>query len=57
MDLMERAGVAERVRRLLAKVRETDGTATLQVGAEPSLDLRTATEDEVMNVLARSSHP
>ncbi len=55
MDVVERAGIAERVRRLLKKVREIDGTATLHVGAEPSLDLRTATEDEVMDALARSS--
>lgn len=55
MDLVERAGVAERVRRLLKKVHEVDGTATLHVGAEPSLDLRTATEDEMMDALARSS--
>ena len=57
MDLVERAGVAERVRGLLKKVREADGTATLHVGAEPPLDLRTATEDEVMDVLARSRRP
>src|SRR5438067_1298758 len=36
MDLIERARVAERVRRLLTKVREGDGTATLHVDAEPS---------------------
>ena len=57
MDLIERARVAERVRRLLTKVREVDGMATLHVDAEPSLDLRTATEDEVMDVLARSRRP
>jgi hypothetical protein len=57
MDLVERARVAERVRDLLKKVREVDGTSTLHVGAEPSLDLRTATEDEVMNLLAMSRRP
>ena len=57
MDLVERAWVAEQVQRLLKKVREVDGTATLHVGAEPSLDLRTATEDEVMDLLARSRRP
>jgi hypothetical protein len=56
-DLVERSGVAERVRRLLKTVREAEGTATLHVGAEPSLDLQTATEDEVMDVLARSHRP
>lgn len=57
MDLVERTGVAERVRGLLKKVRETDGTATLHVGVEPSLDLKTATEDEVMELLTRSRRP
>ena len=57
MDIVERAGIAEQVRRLLTRVREVDGTATLQVSGEPSLDLRTATEDEVMDVLARSRRP
>ena len=57
MDLVERAGVAERVRGLLKKVREVDGTATLHVDTEPSLDLRTAAEDEVMDLLAMSRRP
>jgi|RhiMetStandDraft_8_1073273.scaffolds.fasta_scaffold24974_2 hypothetical protein len=57
MDLVERAGVAERVQTLLKQLRKGDGTATLHVGAEPSLDLRTATEDEVMDLLARSRRP
>ena len=54
MDLIERAKVAERVRRLLNKVREADGPAALHVGAEPPLDLRTVTDDEVMDLLAKS---
>lgn len=54
LDLAERAGVTERVRGLLKKAREVDGTATLHVDAEPPLDLKTATEDEVMDLLARS---
>ena len=54
LDLAERARVAERVRRLLAKVRASEGAATLHVGAEPPLDLATATEDEVMDLLAKS---
>ena len=41
----------------LKKVREADGSATLHVGAEPSLDLKTAREDEVMELLAKSRHP
>jgi hypothetical protein len=57
MDLVDRVGVVERVRGLLKKVREVDGTATLHVAAEPSLDLRTATEDEVMDLLAKSRRP
>jgi hypothetical protein len=51
-DLVERARIAKRVRGLLQKVRKGDGTTALHVGDEPSLDLRTATEDEVMNLLA-----
>ena len=54
LDLAERARLAERVRRLLKKVRASDGGATLHVGAEPPRDLSTATEDEVMDLLAKS---
>lgn len=54
LDLAERARLAERVRHLLAKVRGSEGAATLHVGAEPPLDLSTATDDEVMDLLAKS---
>ena len=56
MELVDRAGIAERVRRILKKVRGVDGTATLHVGEEPSIDLRSATEDEVMDLLAKTGH-
>jgi hypothetical protein len=57
MDLIQRAQVAERIRALLKKVRETKGSATLQVGESPALDLKSATPDEVMNLLAKSRLP
>ena len=57
MDLAQRAGVVELIRALLKKVRKTDGTATLHVGTEPPLDLKTATEDEVIDVMAKSDPP
>ena len=57
MDLVERAKVAERVKGLLKKVRQVDGIATLHVGTEPSLDLKIATEDEVMELIAKSHNP
>ena len=57
MDLVDRAGVAERIRGLLKKVHEADGTASLHVGNEPSLDLKIATEDEVIDLIAKSRHP
>lgn len=53
MDLVERTGVAERIRGLLKKAKETTGTATLHVGPEQSLDLKTATEDDVIDLLAK----
>lgn len=55
MDLAERARLAERVRGLLARVRSADGAATLHVPGEPPLDLTAATEDEVMDRLARGA--
>ena len=57
MDMVERAGVVEKVQGLLNRVREADGDATLHVGDEPPLDLNTATEDEVMDLLAKSGLP
>ncbi len=57
MDIVERAKVAERVRGLLKKLRQVDGMATLHVGTEPSLDLKIATEDEVMDLIAKSHNP
>ena len=57
MDLVERAGIAERIRGLLKKVRESDGTATLHVGSKPPLDLKITTEDEVIDLIAESRHP
>ena len=54
MDLVERAKVAERIRRLLDKVRGTKGTATLQIDTKPPLDLKTTTEDEVMDFIAKT---
>jgi hypothetical protein len=57
MDLLQRARVAERVRALLKQVRETQGSATLQVSETSALDLKTATADEVVNLLAKSRLP
>jgi hypothetical protein len=57
LDLAERAQLAERVRRLLGRVRSADGAATLHVPGEPPLDLAAATEDEVMDRLARGRTP
>ncbi|MFC1537452.1 hypothetical protein ACFL4P_01345 [Gemmatimonadota bacterium] len=54
MDLIERAKVAEKVRKLLKKAREGDGNATLHVVGEMSLDLTIATEDEVIDLLAEN---
>jgi hypothetical protein len=54
VDLAQRARLAERVQKLLERARASDGAATLQVGAEPPLDLATATEDQVMDLIARS---
>lgn len=54
MDLMQRAQVAERVRALLKQVREIESSAILQVGEQPARDLRTATADEVMDLLVKS---
>ena len=53
LDLAERARLVERVRKLLEQARSADGAATLHVPGEPPLDLAAATEDEVMDRLAR----
>ena len=52
MDIAERVGIADRICKLLKKVRKSDGEAILQVGSEPALDLKTATEDEVMDLIS-----
>ncbi len=57
MTLVERAKIAERIQRLLKKVREINSTATLHVGTEPPLDLRIATGDQVFDLLAQSRRP
>ena len=55
LDLAERARVAERVRGLLDKLRGSDTNATLEVDGEPPLELASASEDQVMDLLAK--HP
>ena len=57
MDLMERAGVTQKIRELLEKIRRTDGTATLYAGSEPPLDLKAAAEDEVLDLMAKILKP
>ncbi|MEW5735219.1 MAG: hypothetical protein AB1921_10210 [Thermodesulfobacteriota bacterium] len=52
LDLMERRKQGKLVRELLEKVRATPGLATLRKGSGPPLDLSSATEDQVMDLLA-----
>ncbi len=55
LDLAERARLAERVRRLLARTRLADDAVTLHVPGAPPLDLAAATEDEVMDRLTQGA--
>jgi hypothetical protein len=55
MDIVERAKVVERIRTLLQKIKSANATATLQTDNEPPLDLKDATEDEVMDLIAKRS--
>ena len=57
MDIAHRLRVVERVKSLLGKVRSTRGVAILRVGGGSSLDLNNATEDEVMDMLAKPDTP
>jgi hypothetical protein len=57
MDLMERAGITQKIRKLLAKTRCTDGTAILRAGSKPPLDLKEAVEDEVLDLMAKILAP
>jgi flagellar biosynthesis/type III secretory pathway protein FliH len=52
MDLVERMGISKQIREFLEKVRKVEGTATLQVGDKDPLDLKTAKEDNVFDLIA-----
>jgi len=54
MDLVERAKVAEKIRKLIEKVRKIDGSATLQIDTKPPIDLKEATKDQVMDLISTS---
>jgi hypothetical protein len=51
MDIIERTKLAAKVKTLLKKARQTEGSATLKFGEHPFLDLKNATDDQVMDLI------
>lgn len=49
LDLVERARLAQRIRKMLDAIRGADVTAILQTDDQPAINLKEATADEVMN--------
>lgn len=51
LDLVARAQVVEKIRNLRAALCSSEGAAVLKLGEHPYLDLKTATEDEIMDMV------
>jgi hypothetical protein len=55
MDLVDRAKASKYAKHLIQKARNSNGTATLHVGSDLSIDLKTATEDQILDTILKCS--